>query len=291
MSFASHNAPIYALCPSEKEGIFFSGGGDKIVAQWDVSAGEQLPFTVRTESPIYALEFQESTPHLFIGCSDGKIHVVDTQNRQEVKAWALHQGSVFDMKLDGMRNRLLAVSGDGVLSVWDLTDMSLLRTIPLSSGKLRQLALSPDNSMIAIADNQGPVHVLDAESYNTRATLFAHADGSTSVAWHPAKPVLISGGKDAYLRCWNVADNFKEILGFAAHLSSIYSIVFLPGNTQFATCSRDKTIKIWDAQTLDPLKRIDFAQGGHKHSVNKLLVSKGQLISAGDDRSINVFSL
>jgi len=261
------------------------------VAQWDLSSGTQLPFAARTDSPVYALEFSESSKLLFIGCSDGKIHVVDTQNRQELKAWALHQGSVFDLKLDRMRNRLLAVSGDGVLSVWDLAEMLLLRTIPLSSGKLRQLALSPDNRMIAVADNQGPVHILDAESYHTITTLSAHADGSTAVAWHPSKPVLLSGGKDAYLRCWNVTDDFNEILAFAAHQASIYSMVFLPDNMEFATCSRDKTIKIWDAKNLDPIRRIDFSNGGHKHSVNKLLPMNGHLISAGDDRSINVFGV
>lgn len=291
MHLATHNAPIYALCVGESNEVFFSGGGDRFVAKWNVNTGLQLPFTVRTESPVYALVLDNPSSMLFIGCSDGKIHAVNTETKAEVKAWSLHHGGVFDLKIDFQRRRLLAAGGDGVLSVWDLPSMQLLRTIPLSDGKLRQIALSPDGNKLAVADNQGPVHVLDALNFHSDATLTAHADGSMSAAWHPTKPILITGGKDAYLRCWNSADNFKEVLNFAAHLSGIYSIVFLNDGKRFATCSRDKSIKIWDAQTLDPLQKIEYAQGGHKHSVNKLLVLDSKLISAGDDRQLNVFGV
>lgn len=287
----SHSAPIYALCLGESEDFVYSGGGDCLVAKWNLSSGSQEPFVVKAESPVYSLVFDPESKLLFIGCSDGKLHAIHTTTRQEVKAWTLHQAGVFDLKIDHSRRRLLAVGGDGVLSVWDIDQLQLMRTVPLSSGKLRQMALSSDNALLAIADNQGPVHVLHAEDYSTLTTLTSHADGAMSVAWHPTKPILISGGKDAYLRCWNRLKDFAEILSIAAHQASIYSIVFWPDGTRMATASRDKTIKYWDAATLDPLKRIDYAAGGHRHSVNKLLLAGDRLISAGDDRNLQVHRL
>lgn len=284
----SHNAPIYALCLGESDNYVYSGGGDCLVAKWNLRTGEQEPFVVRAESAVYALVLEPDSHLLFIGCSDGKLHVINTITKQEVKSWTLHQAGIFDLKIDTSRRRLLAEGGDGVLSVWDLTSLTLLRTVPLSSGKLRQLELSPDNALLAIADNQGPVHVLDAEHYSTVNTLTSHADGATAVAWHPTKPILISGGKDAYLRCWNRSNGFAEVLSIAAHQSSIYSIVFWSNGAHMATASRDKTIKYWDAATLDPLKRIDYAAGGHRHSVNKLVIAGELLISASDDRNLQV---
>jgi WD40 repeat protein len=284
----SHNAPVYALCLGESEAFVYSGGGDCLVAKWNLRSGSQAPFVLRAESAVYALVLDRLSGLLFIGCSDGKLHAIDTTNRQEVKAWRLHHAGVFNLEIDHSRRRLLAVGGDGVLSVWDIDQLQLLRTVPLSSGKLRQLALSPDNELLAIADNQGPVHVLNAEDYSTITTLTSHADGAMSVAWHPTKPILISGGKDAYLRCWNRSNDFAEILSIAAHQASIYSIVFWPDGTRMATASRDKTIKVWDAQTLDPLRRIEYTDGGHKHSVNKLLIVGDLLVSCGDDRNVQV---
>lgn len=284
----NHSAPIYALSLGESEDFIYSGGGDCLVAKWNLRSGIQEPFVVKAGSAVYSLVFDPESKLLFIGCSDGKLHAIDTISRQEVKAWTFHRAGVFDLKIDHLRRLLLVAGGDGVLTVWNINHLQLLRTIPLSSGKLRQLALSPDGALLAVADNQGPVHVLDAEDYSSVATSLAHADGATSVAWHPLKPILISGGKDAYLRCLNRLQGFKEVLALAAHQATIYSIVFLADGQRLATASRDKTIKNWDATTMDPLLRIDHSNGGHRHSVNKLLVAGDALVSAGDDRNLQV---
>jgi WD repeat-containing protein 61 len=56
----------------------------------------------------------------------------------------------------------------------------------------------------------------------------------------------------------------------------------------------DKSIKIWDANTLQLLKVIDKARhAGHGTSVNKLWWSghRQQLVSASDDRSISVWEI
>jgi len=76
-----------------------------------------------------------------------------------------------------------------------------------------------------------------------------------------------------------------------AHNWAIYDIVFNPDATLFATASRDKTIKIWDAITYQLLKRITKENlNAHTYSVNKLLWStyNNYLVSAGDDRTIVV---
>jgi WD40 repeat protein len=57
----------------------------------------------------------------------------------------------------------------------------------------------------------------------------------------------------------------------------------------FATASRDKSIKLWDAVTLDPVDKLDARNGGHSHAVNKLFwQDSGHLISCSDDRKILV---
>jgi WD40 repeat protein len=54
----------------------------------------------------------------------------------------------------------------------------------------------------------------------------------------------------------------------------------------------DKSIKVWDLEELKLLKVIDKARhAGHGTSVNKLLWTPGQLLSASDDRSISAWDV
>lgn len=288
MILGSHNSPVYALCRGNLESQVFSGGGDGLVALWDIERSEQLPFVVRTEAPVFSLFFEVESNVLFIGCSNGKLHAINVATKSEVKAWELDVNGIFDMKPDTSRKRLLVAGGAGILSVIDLLELKVIRSIPLSGGKLRRIAIRPENDLIAVADNSGPVHVLDAENYQTVETIHAHEQGSMAVSWHPSKNVLISGGKDALLRCWNMTDGYKQVLHLAAHQSAIYDLLYHPGKNCFITCSRDKSIKWWDADTFDPLRKLDYQQGGHKHSVNKLLDAGEFVISASDDRQVLV---
>jgi WD40 repeat protein len=111
---------------------------------------------------------------------------------------------------------------------------------------------------------------------------------ANKVIKHPTKDIILSGGRDAHLNLieWPSCKIMEKI---PAHNFAIYDIVFNPDKTLFATGSRDKNIKIWDASSLQFLYRIDKEKNeGHINSVNKLLWSsyKNTLVSTGDDRSI-----
>jgi WD40 repeat protein len=237
------------------------------------------------------LHFDAKTEILFIGCSNGTLHAIDTRTRVELKAWSLDSNGLFDIKSDETRNRVLVCGGNGVLTVIEAETLEVLRSIPLSDAKLRRIAVRGESDLVAVADNAGLVHVLDAESYQTIETIHAHDEGSTAVAWHPSKPVLVTGGKDAHIRCWNMNDGYEQVLYLAAHQSTIYDIVYHAQQNCFVSCSRDKTIKWWDPNLFDPLSKVDYSEGGHKHSVNRLLVLGDRLVSAGDDRNVLVFGV
>jgi len=286
-----HQAPVYALAQGASDELLFTGGGDRVVPLWNVLTGQQEPFLVRTEAPVYSLHFDTKTKVLFIGCSNGTLHAIDTRTRVELKAWSLDSNGLFDIKSDETRNRILVCGGKGVLTVIKTETLEVLRSIPLSDGKLRRIAVRGKGDLVAVADNSGLVHVLDAESYQTVESIYAHDEGSTAVAWHPSKPVLVTGGKDAHIRCWNMNDGYKQVLHLAAHQSAIYDIVYQVKQNCFVSCSRDKTIKWWDPNLFDPLSKVDYSEGGHKHSVNRLLVLGNRLISAGDDRNVLVFGV
>ena len=77
-------------------------------------------------------------------------------------------------------------------------------------------------------------------------------------------------------------------MSIPAHNYAIYEIGFDPTGKYFATASRDKTVKIWDYNSMGVIERLAGNDGkGHINSVNTLLWMKnGTLLTAGDDRAI-----
>jgi len=71
-------------------------------------------------------------------------------------------------------------------------------------------------------------------------------------------------------------------------------VVFSPDGLHIATGSMDKTIKIWESETLQLKKVIDYARyGSHQNSVNRLIWSpfENLLVSCSDDKNISVWKI
>lgn len=283
-----HAAGIYAL--TAHKGVLYSGSADKHVAGWNPETGQPTGFAVRLQQAVYGLGVLPNQNKLLIGNAHGGFHVVDLKEKKEERLLQVHRKGVFDFcMLPG--GRFAACGGDGTMSVWDEYSIELIRQIPLSDKKLRRAIVSI-NRPISVCDGAGPVHLLDPETLSPMGTLKGHNQGSNCAAFHPTKNLLITGGRDAHLRAWNL-ETEKEELALPAHNFSIYALAFSPDGRFLATASFDKTVKIWDAQTFDLLLRLERPHTqGHRASVNALLWRDAStLITAGDDKHILIWNL
>lgn len=284
--FAAHQDCIYALCTGPEEGTFFSSGADGNILMWTLKNNEIARVVCRTGMPVYSLIYLPLQDLLIAGQRDGGIHFIRVIEKQIMKSVQVHTKPIFDLKLlpDG---RILAASGDGSFSVWNLEEYACDIKAEISSSSLRCLAIHENTSRMAVAGSDLKIRVYNLENLKLMHTLEGHSLSVFSLTFTPDGKRLISTGRDARFCVWNT-DTFTEIENIPAHLFAVNHLLLCPSGKYLASASMDKSVKIWETQSLKLLKVIERPRFfAHTSSVNRLLwLSENQLLSAGDDRKI-----
>ncbi len=287
--YKQHSAPLYAIEFSEKLNLLFTGGGDKVVASWDLEKQENTPFSIKTNSAVLNLNIINEQ-HLFIGLFNGNFHIIDIDSRKEIKFFPYHKSGVFSTALVKEHNLLFVGSGDGTISIWDATEYKLIQNYKISEGKIR--AIQQVNDAVYIGTSEGDLIKIECSDLSVATKVSQHTSSIYCLSKHKEKNALLIGDKEAHLSVYDVVKNTITV-SIPAHNWPIYGIEWI-GTDVFATCSRDKIVKIWDAKKLEVIQRLSFPDHkGHLNSINNLKYceAKKLLISIGDDKQICVWEM
>ncbi len=292
-ALTGHSGSVYALGQGITKNTIFSGSSDKFVALWNLETLETEKFAAQFPAIIYTLCPVPEKQLLLVGTSAGSVHVVDLENKKELKILQHHTDPVFDIKYCLKTNCFYTAGGDGNFAICSLESLSLLKIKKLCKEKVRSIALNFITSEIAVAAGDGNIRIYDLTSLEEKKVFVSHQLSANIVCYSPGGNTLLSGGRDAHLNIWN-SKNYELIKSIPAHNFAIYDIVFSPDTKLFATASRDKTIKVWNAATYELIVRINKENfEGHLNSVNKLWWNNynNYLVSTGDDRAVMVWEI
>lgn len=288
-----HNASIFSLIDGKKKSHFISGAGDGWIVDWNLDDPEMGKLIAKIDTQLFSMIYLRKTNGIVAGNMNGGVHWIDLSQPEHTKNIAHHRRGTFQIKQIG--EYIFTIGGDGILTKWSIPERRSLESLQLSGQSLRALDYSHARNEIAIGASDNCIYLLDANTLQLRKTLHnAHDNSVFSIRYAPNGRFLLSGGRDAHLKIWELEKDFELISTQPAHWFTINSIVFHPKGHLFATGSRDKTIKIWDARTFKLIKVIEtIRDGGHLNSVNKLLWTsyKNYLISGSDDRSMIIWDV
>ncbi|ALW85395.1 hypothetical protein AUC43_09990 [Hymenobacter sedentarius] len=293
-TLAGHRDAVYALTGGSG-GTVYSGSADGMVVGWDAANpahdGELL---ARVQNSVYALRHLPAANLLVLGHNFQGIQAIDLAQRQLAHATALPPVAIFEIVFSESRQRLYVGLGDGTLAVLTVPDFRLVKLLRLADKSLRTLALHEERGELAVGSSDALTRILDLDSLETKFTLGESTNSVFSVAYSPDGARLLTAGRDAQIRTWNVADDYALAGTVPAHMYTINHLAFSPDGRYMASCSLDKSIKLWDAASMILLRVLDRARSaGHGTSVNRLvwLGAENRLVSCSDDRSLAVWEV
>ena len=281
-----HNAAIFDVFPDGKEEFLFTTGGDGWLVKWDLNDTATGKLIARTDIQNFTA-IQVADNHFVCGNMHGGVHFIDLLNPEDQKNIQHHKKGVFSLiETNGL---LYSGGGDGKITRWDTEKHLPSLSYQISHASIRKILSIPELGLLVIGTSDNNIYGLHAEDLSICWTIEkAHENSVFSLAYLPQSKTLVSGGRDAMLRFWDLSKDIPSpVHAIPAHIYTINDIVYCQKPNLIATASRDRTIKLWDASTYALLKVLEGPRdGGHFNSVNKLcwLNSRSQLVSVGDDR-------
>lgn len=277
-------------------------GGHHELTVWSIDAGKLKKRIYTRSERAYAMTFlpdgllavaggrpgQEGDVRIYNinakGKKDGDVEVLDGVNDKAVLV--KHLFDVEDSVLclaaspDG---KILAAGGcDRAVRIFDLSggveNAKLVQTVENHADWVLGCALSADGKYLVTAGRDKTAKVWDLKAKESVVTFPEHQNIVYGVAVKADGSVGYSVGADKTIRNWKPSGEGKQLKASGGHGDEVFKVIAAPKGAILATSSADKTVRLWNADTLAATKTLS----GLTDYVYALAFSPdGQLIAGG----------
>ncbi|MBA4191904.1 MAG: hypothetical protein C0467_28325 [Planctomycetaceae bacterium] len=250
--------PVTALAASPWAPLIAVAGHERV-----------LLYNTDTLKLIGTLAFPERIPHVLRfsrngkwllaaggrGAASGKVVIWDVVTGKRVTEIGDESDSILAADVSP-NHKLVALGGPGkLIKIYDTATGELKAKMKKHTDWVTAIEFSPDGTMLATGDRNGGAFVWEAETGGIGFTLGDHKDAITSLSWRADSQMLATASEDGKVILWYAEDGFPTRSFNAQVDAKAPNARKLPGvmsvqyakNGQLATCGRDNTARIWQA--------------------------------------------
>ena len=165
---------------------------------------------------------------------------------------------------------LASGSRDRMVKLWDMETRDDIATLDIGgpNRQVTSLSFSPDGSLLAVGTISGNTALWDVASRQLAGTLDGHTRVVNTLAFSADGDTLVSGASydEDRIKVWDVAS--RQLIGvLRGHTSHVRQVAFSPDGRVLASCSQDRTIRIWDLSAMKERYRLVRIGGGRISSI------------------------
>ncbi len=226
---------------------------------------------------------------LLVGTGDGELTAIDLETKETLYSKAVlvnnYSSIAFNVEKD-----ILVVGDDQTVMVLSLSDGQKLSFLRKHTGKVSDVAISPDgNNIVSVSGDDQTIRIWDLESGELIKTIGANIGPTTSVQYTPDGTMFITGaiGSDRTFKFWD-ATTFELLNTSSQQPGFINDLKISSDGTQLVAAVRN-FVKSWDLTTLQQV----WSTKGPKLEINTIAVSPDNrtVATANKEGSIMLFDL
>ena len=240
------NGRVFCLLEFEENKIL-SGTSDNSITLWDVNLPNDnyiYNFTGHELWVNYLVKCDEN--HFASASNDMNIKIWDYYNRKCISTLKGHQDCILALALLKNKN-LCSGSADLTLKIWDWEEQTCLSTLK-GHEKWVKCVFELNNGIIVSGSDDNSIRIW--ENFTNIKTLKEHTH-SVRTFCQINNNYFASGSFDCNIKIWEI-NSWKYVQTFVGHSLNIICIISLEhkkknnNHYSIASCSNDRTIKIWE---------------------------------------------
>ncbi len=250
--------------PATGSSVAFSPNGQQVAAGyfnnalrvWNLADGKPTDATAH-KAGITAVRFNPAGDQIATAGMDNSILIwANPPAAMPVKTLAGHTRWVRDLAYtpDGMR--LVSVSDDRSVRVWNLADGKVLHTLTGHTDWIMALVVRADGRYAATAGYDQTIRLWDLDRGAQVKQFSTKGQIVSDLAWTADGMALISVGLDRMVRIWNPLDG-QQVRELAGHTDQLHCLAMHPAGQLLATAGADRIVQLWNLTTGEKLKPLE----------------------------------
>jgi WD40 repeat protein len=190
------------------------------------------------------------------GKMDGDVEILDGVNDKAVLVKHLFdvEDSVLCLAISTDGKTLAAGGCDRAVRVFDLSEgiekAKLVQTVENHADWVLGCALTADSKYLVTAGRDKTAKVWDLKAKESVVTFPEHQNIVYGVAIKADGSIGFSVGADKNIRTWKPNGEGKQVKAGGGHGDDIFKVIAAPKDAMLATSSADKTVRLWNLETL-----------------------------------------
>ena len=274
----SHNDNIVSLIEL-MSGNIASGSYDQTIKIWNLNEKKCIKIIKENAEVLCLLEFEHNK--LLVGTKKEEINLWDLENSNDEIIYSFEGHTMWVNCLVKINDdNFASCSNDTNIIIWNWKNKSLEYILEGHLNAVSTMILL-FNGNLCSGSLDLTIKIWDLKNRNCIETLNGNKHWVLSLCQLSNGDILSSDGKK--IKIWSTNYKYKnEIKGHSNKIRALCQI----SKDLFVSASYDKTIKIWDINSMDMVQNLE----GHLSKVNCVIKHIfGYLVSCSDDKTIKVW--